>query len=85
MSSSTPEYLELQDVNPALSDYVFMHKADSQGLNRALQVLTYGYAYHLYVNSADINYSRVEFLPEELYKKGIHLQLPLVPLLQRIM
>ena len=45
VSSSMPEYLELQDVNPALSDYVFMHKADSQGLNRASQVLTYDNSY----------------------------------------
>ena len=49
VSSSTPEYLELQGLNPALDDYVPMHKADSQDLKRPSQVHVYDYACHSYM------------------------------------
>ena len=43
--SSTPEYLELQGLNPAQDDYVVMHKEDSQDLPTASQVHVYDYAH----------------------------------------
>ena len=70
MSSSTPEYLELQDVNPALSDYVFMHKADSQGLNMASQVLTYDYAYHSYVKMCRYKLRQSGVPPRGVIREG---------------
>ena len=49
LSSNTPVYLELKGLDPALGDYIVMHRVDSQSQRKDSQVLAYDYVYHPYI------------------------------------